>query len=477
MKRIKISAPGKLMLFGEHSVVYKNPCLVTAVDKRLYVTIRVAKGKSDLIIAPQVKESRFVERALEFFKKKFSVNQAVEINTEGDFSNRVGLGSSSAVTVATFMALAHLFNIKISLRKLFDFSYQVSLSIQGTGSGFDIAAAVFGGIVYFVGEGKVIEPFKTNSLPLIVGYSGTKADTPTLIRQVAKKYRKNSSSVGIIFKDINRIVGQAKKAIMDFDLEEIGRLMTLNHHYLQELGVSTSKLDAMVLAANKAGAYGAKLSGAGGGDCMIALAPKEKINEIKKAITKVGGQVINTKTNAQGVREESLIDDQRELLTVVDKNDNFLEYRSRRECHHNRNLIHRVVNIAIFNDEEEVLLQKRSLDKDLYPGLYTLSASGHVKRGETYYQTAVRELKEELGINIPLQRVGKYLIRANQESEMVTIFKGYYQGKFKVSKKEVAQVDFYSREEINKIQLSLTPCAITSLKKIGFYEKNSPGTG
>jgi len=304
MKKVKVSAPGKLMLFGDHSVVYKNPCLVTAVDKRLYVTTKIGKGKSDLIIAPQVKESRFVERALEFFKEKFSIDQAVEINTEGDFSNRVGLGSSSAVTVATFMALARLFKVKISRPELFTLSYQVSLSIQGVGSGFDIAAAVFGRIVYFVGGGGKIEPLHVHPLPLIVGYSGIKADTPTLIRQVARDYQDNRVKVETIFEDINKIVVQAKQAIINSDLKKLGQLMTRNHHYLQALGVSTPKLDAMVEAANKAGAYGAKLSGAGGGDCMIALSPEGKVAKIRQAIVNVRGVIINTETNAQGVRIE-----------------------------------------------------------------------------------------------------------------------------------------------------------------------------
>jgi len=472
MKEIKVSAPGKLMLFGDHSVVYGNPCLVSAVDKRLYVTVKLAGTGNDLIIAPQVKESRFVEKALSFFKKKFSVNHSVEIRTEGDFSNRVGLGSSSAVTVATFMALARLFGIKISPRELFSLSYQVSLSIQGVGSGFDIAAAVFGGIVYFVGGGKEINPLHSRSLPLIVGYSGVKADTPTLIRRVAKNYRNDRPKVEAVFKDINQIVSRARKAIINFDLEKLGQLMTCNHHRLQSLGVSTGKLDAMVLAACKAGAYGAKLSGAGGGDCMIALSPRGKVDKIKRAIVKAGGTIINTKTNAQGAREDSLIDDEKELFIVVDAKDHFLEYQTRSACHHNKNLIHRVVNIAIFNDKNEVLLQKRSQNKDLYPGFYTLSASGHVSRGETYSQAAKRELKEELGINIPLRRVKKYLNKTTKESEMVVVFKGFYQGEFKIDKKEIETVGFYNREAVEKMQLKLTPGAIKSLQIIGFYENN-----
>jgi len=102
MNKVKVSAPGKLLLLGDHAVVYGYPCLVTAVDKRLYVEARVIEADKDDIVTPQVKESRFVLESLAHFKKKYNIVSSIRIRTKGDFSHRVGLGSSSAVTVATF---------------------------------------------------------------------------------------------------------------------------------------------------------------------------------------------------------------------------------------------------------------------------------------------------------------------------------------------------------------------------------------
>jgi len=127
---IQTSAPGKLLLLGDYAVVYNNPCLVTAVDKRLYVEAEIIDAEEDEIITPQVKESRFVLETIAHFKGKFSIRDSVRIKTQGDFSHQVGLGSSSAVTVATLEALNQLFQKKLNKKQVFDMCYSVTILIQ-----------------------------------------------------------------------------------------------------------------------------------------------------------------------------------------------------------------------------------------------------------------------------------------------------------------------------------------------------------
>ena len=304
--KIKVSAPGKLMLLGEHAVVYGYPCIVTAVDKRLYVEAEIINKKDDEIITPQVKESRFVLETIVEFKEKFKIKKSVRVITNGDFSHNVGLGSSSAVTVATFVALSSLFKAAISRREIFDLSYKVNLKIQGVGSGFDIAAATYGGILYFVSGGKVIEPLNIDSLSLVVGYSGIKADTPYYVRRVAETFKLKQQKLQEIFKKISKLVELAKISLTRKNFEDLGKLMTENHNLLRKLGVSIDILDKMVEAALDASALGAKLSGAGGGDCMIALVSKAKKQAVEKAIEKVGGEIVKVNNNAEGVRIENL---------------------------------------------------------------------------------------------------------------------------------------------------------------------------
>ena len=302
--KIKVSAPGKLMLLGEHAVVYGYPCIVTAVDKRLYVEAEIIDKKEDEIVTPQVKESRFVLETLAHFREKFKINNYIKITTNGDFSHNVGLGSSSAVTVATFSALSTLFNLKLSKKEIFNLSYTVTLNIQGIGSGFDIAAATYGGTLYFVTGGKTIDYLKIESIPLVVGYSGVKADTPFYVRKVAEGFKSRQTEMNEIFNKIKILVNGAKKNLIEKKYYLLGKQMTENHKLLQNLGVSTDKLDKMVDAAIVAGAYGAKLSGAGGGDCMIALVSEDTKEKVEKAIKKVSGEIIKVKNNTEGVRTE-----------------------------------------------------------------------------------------------------------------------------------------------------------------------------
>ena len=184
-------------------------------------------------------------------------------------------------------------------------AYQIVLDVQGTGSGFDLAAAAYGGTLEFVKGGKVIELFSLHNFPLIVAYSGIKADTPSIVKELAKRYQNNPDKTDMIFKQIADITNQAKQTLSKEDFYKTGLLMNENHRQLQHLGVSTEKLDRMVEAAVVAGAYGAKLSGAGGGDCIICLAPSQKKDQVERSIIQAGGEIISVTANTEGMRVET----------------------------------------------------------------------------------------------------------------------------------------------------------------------------
>jgi len=320
--KITVSAPGKLMLFGEHAVIYGKPCIVTAVDQRIRVRVEKIGGSSITVNAPEVKvkdyslkisdlgkieypkEIKFVLKAVENFFKKYQVKSGLNLETKSGFSSLFGFGSSSAVTVSTIKALSEIFDIEVGNKLLFDICYKTVLEVQGVGSGFDLAAAIWGGTIYFVGGGKKILPLKTKELPLVVGYTGIKADTATLVRKVAGLHKNNKKKVDEIFDSIEKLVRAAKIALENTDYPKLGELMDENQKLLYKLSVSTPELDNLIGSARQTGAFGAKLSGAGGGDCMIALADKSKTAKVKKAIEKSGGVVLDVKFNAEGVRIE-----------------------------------------------------------------------------------------------------------------------------------------------------------------------------
>lgn len=307
---ITVSAPGKLMIMGEHAVLYGHPCIVTAVDERLTVTADHLSDGHITVDTGKETDTRFVDAAIaKFFATKgiHIKDRGVSLTTRSAFTSQIGFGSSSAVSVATIKALSILFGVPFSQRDVFDMAYAAMLDVQGLGSGFDVAAATYGGTIYFVAGGKMIEPLALDAMPLVVGYTGVKASTTALVHQVAEKKEHNPEKVGRIFQAIAGLVDKAKVQILEGDWERVGKFMDFNQEYLRDLGVSSQKLEDLIGAAHESGAWGAKLSGAGGGDCMIALVPPEKREVVIAAITAAGGQVMPVHAHAEGVNEVSVL--------------------------------------------------------------------------------------------------------------------------------------------------------------------------
>lgn len=319
--KVTASAPGKLMLFGEHAVVYGSPCIVTAVDQRIRVSVE-SNGEGEIhVSSPNVgldeyhkklsrlgkddlpKSMAFVEHLIKRVYEKYQLTKGIRISTESDFSARFGFGSSAAVVVALTKALDGFYDLKMDNKDIFEVAYQAVLDVQGVGSGFDVAASIYGGTLYYVTPGIVIENIYDGDLPMVVGYTGIKADTSTLIRQVAE-LKRNEKWVDSVFGDIKDLVNEAKIQFVKKDFVRLGKLMNKNQKLLSTLNVSSLELDKLIKASTDSGAYGAKLSGAGGGDCMVALCSNENKDKVVKVITAAGGTWMNVKTGAEGVRIE-----------------------------------------------------------------------------------------------------------------------------------------------------------------------------
>ena len=145
-------------------------------------------------------------------------------------------------------------------------------------------------------------------------------------------------------------------------------------------------------------------------------------------------------------------DDRSELFIVVDKEDNILYPLERGKVHSNRKYIHRSVGIVIYNQAGKILLQKRSESKDIEPGKWTISVSGHVNWGQEYRETAERELKEEIGIETKLSLVKKILTEDSRELEWTEIYEGKVTAdmEFVLDIDEVANVSWVSKKELRK---------------------------
>lgn len=321
-KPVTASAPGKLMLTGGYAVVHGHPAIVTAVDQRLAVTVEKNGQDTFHLFAPDLglqaysktiddlgkkelpKAVRFIEILYKKFLEKFPQPEGINVTTHSEFSSSFGFGSSSAVTVAFAKALTTLYELDFSDEDLFDFCYQTVIEVQGVGSGFDIAAAIWGGTLYYISPAKVIESIKIDNLSLVVGYTGVKADTPTLIRMINSKLERRPEEIKAIFSKIGEITDKIKMAFGNEKWSRAGLLFNDHQEQMRLLGVSSVDLENLIKASLEAGAIGATLSGAGGGDCMIALVDDNKKQRIQEAIKKGGGEVIEVGLQAKGVRLE-----------------------------------------------------------------------------------------------------------------------------------------------------------------------------
>lgn len=315
------SAPGKVMLLGDHAVVHGHPCLVAAIDQRFQLRaeplhepiLRVSapllaledyeKPLSQLTTNEVPKAAEYIEYAAAAFLEHYPIAGGVQINTSAEnLDSRFGLGTSAAATVTTVKALAETSGVAVHQRAIFEIAYQALCNLKGVGSGFDMAAATYGGCLYFRAGGQMIEPLHIKPFQLIVAYSGYKADTPTLIREMQARADKDPQAVQSLFAASERIVEAGRVAIEAGDFKRLGNLFSEHQEVLQKLGASTPELDEICRVSLGAGADGAKLSGAGGGDCAIVLAKPERSENVRTALEHAGFATMTVTAGAQGVR-------------------------------------------------------------------------------------------------------------------------------------------------------------------------------
>jgi len=326
MEKTKFSAPGKLILFGEYAVLYGFPCIGVAVDKRIFCEVQKVKEKKIFLSAPEVsvknvsfdiedidkmkeKKIKFLLKALSLFFQEYKIQSGLKIKTKSQFSFKYGLGSSAATVVSLLSCLFNLFQRRASKKEIFDLALRSVFNVQKIASGADVAFSTFGGIVYFITPGKIIKRLKVKNLPLIVGYTGKKVDTSKVVKKVDVDVKKNPRYYYKLFSQISFLVEEAKKAMEYEDWERLGALMQKNQEVLERFkvpslryGVSSKVIDKMIKAVLKAGAFGAKLSGAGLGDCIVAFG-KDK-EKIERAIKEAGGVPLNLSVDLEGVKKE-----------------------------------------------------------------------------------------------------------------------------------------------------------------------------
>ncbi len=323
---VTASAPAKVILFGEHFVVYGEPAIVLAIDKRAYAKVENRNDKRlylrsvNLNLAGYFENGTFkieqgdakeakmkfepiklaFERILEKYGEK--VGLSIEINSTVPVA--AGLGSSAAVVAAVTAAAGAFLNVKMSKEDIFRITYEAEKIVHGTPSGIDPAISTFGGVLLFQMD-TGFKPLDVKmDIPLVIGDTGVERSTRIQVEKVREIKEKYPQVVDPIMLAAREIVLKAIDAIKEKDLDALGDLMNINHALLSGVGVSDESLEWLVNAARKAGALGAKLTGAGGGGCMIALAKNERLEQILEAIQRAGGRPFIARKTDEGVRIE-----------------------------------------------------------------------------------------------------------------------------------------------------------------------------
>jgi len=303
MPAITVTAPGKIILFGEHAVVYGRPAIavpVSQVRARAVVSANPHGAPGDIYIqAPEVDlEARLADLPAEnpialaisgvLVELGVARSPACTLRVTSTIPVAAGLGSGAAVSVAIIRAFSAFLGKALPDERVSALTYEVEKLHHGMPSGIDNTVVTYALPVYF----KRGEPIQILRSPvrftMVIGDTGISSPTALAVSDVHRAWQENPASYEGLFDVVGQLSQAARRAIQSGQPDELGSLMDKNHACLQQMGVSSPELDHLVETARLAGAQGAKLSGAGRGGNMIALVKENIAPAIAQALLQAG---------------------------------------------------------------------------------------------------------------------------------------------------------------------------------------------
>lgn len=320
MPAISATAPGKIILFGEHAVVYGRPALAAPVQQvraRAVVSAdpRLPTGQVHLE-APDIRLDCHLDDlpahhplvvAICGVQGELGLSRlpACRLHLTSTIPIAAGLGSGAATAVAVIRALATFLGRPLPPERVSALAYEVEKLHHGTPSGIDNTVVAFARPVYFVRG----QPIETLRLPapftLVIGDTGVRSPTAVSVGDVRRAWQADPPRYEALFDQAGSLARQARELLESGALREasglagLGRLMNENQALLQDIGVSSPDLERLVAAALAAGAQGAKLSGGGRGGNMIALVAPPEAETVAQALEAAGAR----RTLVTGVQE------------------------------------------------------------------------------------------------------------------------------------------------------------------------------
>jgi mevalonate kinase len=301
---------GKVILLGEHSVVHGRPALALAMEGACEVvarpselahsTLHIAPWGVEVDSGPALNQGREpLQQALRVARAFYDDARELALSATMRVPSGAGMGSSAALGVAVLRAMDESRGITRPDDEIYERSLAWERVFHGNPSGVDNAMATHGGMAIFTKGTPLRRIVPRNRVRLVAGFSGAGSSTKDMVASVARQFEREPARIGKLFDAIAAIVSNGKLALEQGDMKSLGQLLTLNHKLLSALMLSTNVLEEMIAAANDAGALGAKVTGAGGGGCMIALIETDAQRAaVRAALSALGKPVYDVESGA-----------------------------------------------------------------------------------------------------------------------------------------------------------------------------------
>jgi mevalonate kinase len=298
---------GKTIVFGEMFAIFGVPVIASALSMTADAeVVRTTSGGWDIQDErkeakgyKEEKKAMQIESLQRIFRHLSVRPEHLRIWLGGDLPAMSGIGATGASSVAIVRALSEEFDLQLTEDQVNDGGYQGEVAYHGsTTSGIDNMISTYGGIICLTrGEPNVVRRMRwKRPVDVVIGDTGIIANTKVLLAAFGERKKNNPEQYARLLRDARQIADEAMANIDEFDLNAIGRLMDRNQSLLTEAQVSCPELDILVDVASKAGALGAKLTGSGGGGCMLALTPGKDLQErVASAIEAQGFRAYRTK--------------------------------------------------------------------------------------------------------------------------------------------------------------------------------------
>ncbi len=307
----KASAPGKVILFGEHFVVYGVKAILCAIDKRITVTSEKTQSKKISIksnidyleLEPNkpLSEINSPLKPFYFLADKMLQNQnvGIEINIESDIPLGVGLGSSSACCVAGAASITKLFG-DIPKEKILELAIEAEKTIFQNTSGADCTVCTYGGIMEYDKKNGFSKIESESNVHLVIANSNIEHSTDTIVKKVKQFKDENEKEFFQLCNNETKLIEEVLELLKENNIIGLGQKINQNQEYLEAIGVSNEKLRDMIQVGQKS-SLGAKITGAGGGGCIFSLTDEENLNNTMNQFKEKNYECFSVKIDLKGL--------------------------------------------------------------------------------------------------------------------------------------------------------------------------------